>query len=70
MREFCIRVIENEEGGVTIEGTNKGFTAVEIVAILELKKHDLIRQIEEPTKFVRTVVNEDGSTVDISEKEN
>ena len=69
MREFCMRVLEHDDGDITIEGSNNGFTVIELIGIFDLKKYDLLKQADEPTSFTRTAVNRNGVTVDISERE-
>lgn len=69
MKEFCMRVRMDEEAGrVDIDATNDGFNVFELIAILDLKKDDLIRQAQEPTKFTRTIKTPAGDK-DISRKE-
>ena len=48
---------------------NDGFTAVELIGMLDMKKTDVLNQINEFTKFERTVIDNEGNKIDISEKE-
>ena len=69
MREFCMRILEYDDGHITIEGSNDGFTVIELIGLFDLKKYDLLKQADRPTNYTRTAVGKDGTTVDISEKE-
>lgn len=53
----------------TFKTNNDGFDAVEIIGMLDMKKTDILNQINEYTKFERTVVDKDGNRIDISNKE-
>ena len=54
---------------VNISGTNTGFTALELVGILECKKQDIVDQITGRTDFKRTQKTPDGSTIEIEKVE-
>lgn len=68
MRTYRLEFVDTDNG-VTVTGENDGFSVLELISMLELKKLDLIRQANESTKYARTVHLENGNIVDISEKE-
>ena len=68
MAEFKL-IVTSENNRLTFKATNNGFNAIELVGILESKKLDILNQINDIHKFKRTVVDEDGNKIDISEKE-
>lgn len=53
----------------TFTTENDGFGAAEIIGILDMKKDDILKQINEFTDFKRTAIDKDGNKIDISEKE-
>ena len=69
MKEFCMRIRMDDDGGVTIDGTNAGFTVIELIGLLDLKKYDLLKQADDPTSYTRTAKRKNGEEVVISEKE-
>ena len=68
MRTYRLEFIDTDTGA-TVTGETDGFSVLELISMLELKKLDLIRQANESTKYARTVHLENGNIVDISEKE-
>ena len=58
-----------ENGYLNIETKNEGFNSLDIIGILDMKRADIVRQVNEKTNFKRTLINDDGSKEDISEKE-
>ena len=65
MREFCLRAREDDTGEIVIDATNTGFTPLELIALLDLKKHDIMRQVDNPNAYTRTCIDEDGKRVEI-----
>lgn len=48
--EFIVEV--NPNGEISMEATNDGFSAPEIIGLLELKKMDIVEQCFNPQKFI------------------
>lgn len=68
MRKFKLMMTQDDDGRITMEGCNEGFTASEIIGFLEIKKQDFIDQVTDTrsVRFKRTAVV-DGKAYDISE---
>lgn len=68
MRKFKLVMTQDDNGCITMEGCNEGFTASEIIGFLEIKKQDFINQMTDirSVRFKRTAVV-DGKAYDISE---
>ena len=67
MRRF--ELIATEDNGVfTFTSENDGFNALELIAILEMKKHDVVVQAEAQTKYDRAMVRS-GKKFNITESE-
>ena len=66
MKEYVLiaKAIGNE---LEIHTTNEGFEPLELVGVLEIKRNDLIKQMQEACVFERTVVRENGEIIDIKE---
>ena len=60
-------VVENSE--LRVDSVNDGFTATEILGLLEYKKADIIAQIQGPDNFNRKCVNKEGQLLHIKKKE-
>ena len=67
MKKFEIIFTMNDDGAISISGENNGFTALEAIALLEMKKSDVLDQVNKPTKFARTY-SQDGTVLNISDK--
>lgn len=67
MKRLEIKVEVSNEGVITMETTNDGFTAPEIIGLLELKKMDIVEQCVNPQKFIhrRRYKDEDGEWVEV-----
>jgi hypothetical protein len=65
MKKFVLTCQQGDDDNIRLEFRNEGFNGMEIIAILETKKADLIDQAMHPEKFkfVREAVLDDGSTV-------
>lgn len=63
MRKFVLTCIEAENETVKLEVRNEGFNGMELLAILEMKKADLVEQFTHPEKFryERELVDSDGN---------
>ena len=67
MRKFELIVTE-DNGVFTFTSKNDGFNALELIAILEMKKHDVVVQAEAQTDYDRTMVR-NGKKFNIVESE-
>lgn len=65
-KEFILSFVE-EDGTLNIGGENKGFSALELIGLLNLKLDDIVRQVNDSTKFER-VVKTDDATMSIVDK--
>jgi len=52
MKRLEIKVEVNNKGEITMETTNDGFTAPELIGLLELKKMDIVEQCVNPQNFI------------------
>lgn len=66
MKEYVL-IAKVIGGELEIHTTNEGFDPLELVGVLEVKRADLIKQMQEACVFERTVVRENGEVVDIKE---
>jgi hypothetical protein len=67
MKRFTLTCAENADGHIEMKMTNTGFNGMELIAILETKKADLIDQTIHPEKFTlkREYVDSDGSVINL-----
>lgn len=67
MKKLEIKVKMNIHGEITMEATNEGFSAPEIIGLLELKKMDIVEQLVNPQNFIhrRRFKDEDGEQVEV-----
>ena len=67
MKKLEIKVEMNIHGEITMEATNEGFSAPEIIGLLELKKMDIVEQLINPQNFIhrRRFKDEDGEWVEV-----
>lgn len=65
MKKFVLSCVETVDGSIKMSMTNTGFNGMELIAILETKKADLIEQCTHPEKFKheREYVDSDGSII-------
>lgn len=66
MRKYTIVAIENEEGNtIRVERENQGFTAIELLGILDFTRNDIYKQMtdkafaEKNIEHKRAVVDEE-----------
>lgn len=67
MRKYIATIIIDEDR-INISAENYGLTPLEIIAALELKKTDIIKQIDPQASFKRTVIDGDKKTLITEEK--
>lgn len=65
MKKFTLTCTENIDGHIEMKMIQTGFNGMELIAILETKKADLIEQMVHPEKFTmkREYVDSDSSVV-------
>lgn len=71
-KKFEMSVTLNDDNSqFEIIVNNGGFNAIEIIGFLEMKKQDILDQINHPEnfKYTRTYTNEKGEKIAIEEKE-
>ena len=51
MKKFEMTVTLADNDGFSVEVNNNGFNALEIIGFLEMKKQDILEQINHPEKF-------------------
>ena len=64
MKRFTIIFTEKDDN-VECKAVNEGFTGMELIGLLEIKKTDIIRQFTNPELFRRFVTDTDGVAKDI-----
>ncbi len=67
MKRFELIVTE-KNGNFNFTAENNGFNALELIAILEMKKNDVIVQVQAQTEYDRTTII-DGKKFKIVESE-
>ena len=63
MKKFTLTVTEDDNGN-TMSSTNEGFTALEILGILEYKQDDVLSQMKgiiKPNKITRNLIVDEDS---------
>lgn len=69
-KKFVLTATEKDGQGL-IDCENDGFTALEILGILEAKRSDIIDQMKHPAEFKRYTIDKNGRKSEIvKEKEN
>ena len=59
---------EDENGGIRISSKNDGFNSMELLALLDLKKTDVLAQLSPETVFKRVFVDENGNEFELKEE--
>ena len=69
MKKFVMTVTDNGVN-ILIDGENTGFSAIELVGILDAKKQDILDQMNHPEKYKHTrILNKDDDQISIEEVE-
>ena len=68
MKIFTITFTENENGNVECRATNQGFTGMELLGLLEVKKADVLKQFMYPDAFERRIIDDDGTVSELVHK--
>ena len=62
-------VIEHDDNGLTITGENNGFNVLELIALFDIKKSDLVEQFTKCENFTHhRICNDDGEWKEIKKK--
>lgn len=65
MKRFEL-VIEQDANSLVMNGENEGFTALELIALLDIKKTDIMEQFTKRENFTHhRVAKKDGDAVEI-----
>lgn len=67
MRRFEL-IVTDENGVLNFSSENDGFNALELIAFLEMKKHDVVVQVEAQTNYDREIVK-CGKKFEITERD-
>jgi arginine deiminase len=67
MRKYTLTITQGENG-TTMRAENQGFTVAELIAMLEIKKLDLVAQGNNDTNFKRYALHDDGTKTEIVEE--
>ena len=66
MKKFTVTFTEDEYNKtIECKSTNQGFSAFEIIGLLEMKKEDLREQLTNEPKFKRYLINPDGTRQEV-----
>ena len=67
MKKFVMTVTDDGVN-ILIDGENTGFSAIELVGILDAKKQDILDQMNHPEKYKHVrKINVDGEQISIDE---
>lgn len=67
MKKFTMTITESDSGVITIGTECHGFNGNELVGLFEMKKLDLLAQMNPDTNFKRYILNPDGTKTEIVE---
>ena len=67
-RSFTVTFIEDSVNQTIEKSVNKGFTAIEMVGLLEMKKEDIREQLVNEPKFKRYYLDKDGKKIEVINK--
>lgn len=68
MKKFVITFTENENETVECHAINQGFTGMELLGLLDMKKADILKQFMYPDRFERRIIDDDGTVSELVEK--
>jgi hypothetical protein len=60
MKRYELIFTEEEDGTIRCDTTNEGFSGIELLSFLEVKRDDLKAQLYNNTKFTRTLLDMNG----------
>lgn len=68
MKKYEVVWIELSDGSVRCHANNDGFSGMEILSLLEVKRDDVKAQLYNDTKFTRTILDMNGIREKIANK--
>jgi hypothetical protein len=68
MKKWTVTFEALDDGSIGVSSENRGFNSFELLALLDLKKCDLLAQLSPETRFKRVLIDEDGSEFEIKEE--
>ena len=68
MKRFVIIFTEKENEQVECHTINEGFSGMELIGLLEVKKCDVLKQFMYPERFKRNFVDDDGTMSELVEE--
>lgn len=70
MKQYILTITEDTlDKKLDFNAMNTGFSALELIALLDVKKQDILRQFGNDVDFTRTFVHPDGTECHIEEAE-
>lgn len=66
MKRYKLIFTEEEDGTISCNATNEGFSGIELLGFLEVKRDDLKAQLYNDTKFTRTLLDMNGFTTEVN----
>lgn len=64
-KKFTLIITDNGDGSLNFSGENIGFNGLELIGLLDMKKVDVIDQMNGRYDFKRYAVNEKGERTEI-----
>lgn len=68
MKKYEVVWTELSDGSFRCDANNDGFSGMEILSLLELKRDDVKAQLYNDTKFTRTILDMNGIREEIANK--
>lgn len=68
MKKYEVVWTELEDGSFRCDANNDGFSGMEILSLLEVKRDDVKAQLYNDTKFTRTILDMNGIREKIANK--
>lgn len=68
MKKFVITFTEKEDETIECHAVNQGFTGMELLGLLDMKKADVLKQFMYPDRFERHVIDGAGAVSELVEK--
>ncbi len=65
MKRYELIFTEEEDGTIRCDTTNEGFSGIELLSFLEVKRDDLKAQLYNNTKFTRTLLDMNGIKTEV-----
>ena len=59
MKQFIMKCIEDEGGKLSIDASTDGFTHLEVIGFLDIKKHEILSTVYESTRITTLPMEEE-----------